>query len=241
MTIQWLGHACFRITHKNYSIVIDPYNSDYINGYPKLCVQADQVLVSHEHYGHNYREGVILSGRPESESPFTIETLRVPHDFKMGNWRGFCLIHILNADGLKIIHMGDLGTQLSGGEISRLFGADVMMICAGSCTALPAQEAKRAVDEVMPTVVIPMQYRDGNRGGHRLETVEDFANYFESAELVHYYDDDTIEIMPGMEPQIAVLKYMGVQEKNILSEKEQTGNRRTGLFTLFGKRKWTGI
>ena len=42
MTVQWLGHAGFRITHEGYSIVIDPYNSDYINGYPKLCVKADR-------------------------------------------------------------------------------------------------------------------------------------------------------------------------------------------------------
>ena len=28
MTIQWLGHAGFRITHQGYSIVIDPYNSE---------------------------------------------------------------------------------------------------------------------------------------------------------------------------------------------------------------------
>ena len=213
LTIQWLGHACFRITHRGYSIVVDPYNSDYINGYPKLSVKADQVLVSHEHFGHNYRAGVILSGRPESESPFEIETLKVPHDFKMGNWRGFCLIHVLKADGIKLVHMGDLGTQLSGGEISKLFGADVMMICAGSCTALPSQEAKRATDEVMPNVIIPMHYRDGNRGGHRLEMVRDFANYFESEEMIHYYDTDTIEIAPGMEPQVAVLKYIGVNEK----------------------------
>lgn len=212
MTIQWLGHACFRITHQDYSIVIDPYNSDYINGYPKLRAKADQVLVSHEHFGHNYRQGVILSGKPESESPFEIETIRVPHDFKMGNWRGFCLIHILKAGGLKIVHMGDLGTQLSGGEISKLFGADVMMICAGSCTALPAQEAKRATDECMPTVIIPMHYRDGKRGGHRLETVRDFAGYFESEDLVHFYVSDTIEITSGMEPQIAVLQFKGVYE-----------------------------
>ena len=212
MTVQWLGHAAFRITHRGWRIVIDPYNSDYINGYPKLSVNADQLLVSHEHFGHNYREGVHLSGRPESESPFEIETLRVPHDFKMGNWRGYCLIHILRADGMKLVHMGDLGTQLSGGEISRLFGADVMMICAGSCTALPAQEAKRATDEVMPTVIIPMHYRDGNRGGHRLETVDDFAGYFESPELVHRFATDTLEITTGMEPQIAVLKFLGVNE-----------------------------
>lgn len=213
MTVQWLGHASFRITYKGYRIVIDPYNSDYINGYPKLAVKADQVLVSHEHLGHNYRDGVKLYGKPESDSPFEIETIRVPHDFKMGNWRGFCLIHILKADGMKIVHMGDMGTQLSGGEISKLFGADVMMICAGFCTALPAQEAKRATDEIMPNVIIPMHYRDGNRGGHRLETVEDFKKYFESDSLFHYYNTDTIEILPGMEPQVAVLKFLGVNEQ----------------------------
>ncbi len=234
MTVEWLGHASFRITHQGYRIVIDPYNSDYINGYPKLSVKADQVLVSHEHFGHNCREAVILSGKPESESPFTIETLRVPHDFKMGNWRGFCLIHILMADGIKLVHMGDLGTQLSGGEISRLFGADVMMICAGSCTALPAQEAKRATDEVMPSVIIPMHYRDGNRGGHRLETVEDFKNYFESDSLFHYYNSNCIEITPGMEPQVAVLKYMPIFERDDISDAK---NRGTRLVDLFAKRK----
>ena len=231
MTVQWLGHACFRITHQDYSIIIDPYNSDYINGYPKLRARADQVLVSHEHYGHNYREGVILSGKPETESPFEIETLKVPHEFRMGNWRGYCLIHILKSDGMKIVHMGDLGTQLSGGEISRIFGADVMMICAGSCTALPAQEAKRITDECMPTVIIPMHYRDGNRGGHRLETVEDFAGYFESAELVHRYETDTIEIKTGMEPQIAVLTYIGVNE----GQKEANKKTRKGILSRFGK------
>ena len=168
---------------------------------------------------------MILSGKPESESPFEIETLKVPHDFKMGNWRGYCQIHILKADGLKIVHMGDLGTQLSGGEVTRLFGADVMMICAGSCTALPAQEAKRATDEVMPKVIIPMHYRDGNRGGHRLEKIEDFTNYYESPEFIHHYDTDTIEITLEMEPQVAVLKYMGMKN-DVLKEKERKKENR---------------
>ena len=209
MEIQWLGHACFRIHHKGYTIVIDPYNSDYINGYPKLHVKADMLLVSHEHFGHNYREGVELSGRPESDCPFTISKLRVPHEFKMGSWRGFCDIHILEADGCKLVHMGDLGTQLDGGQISRLFGADVCMICAGSATELPSQEAKRATDEIMAKVIIPMHYRHNGMGGHRLETVEDFAYHFESPDFIHYYDTDTLTVRPDMEPQVAVLKFIG--------------------------------
>lgn len=109
-----------------------------------------------------------------------------------------------------------------------------MMVCAGSCTALPAQEAKRATDEVMPNVIIPMHYRDGHRGGHRLETIEDFKNYFESDTLFHYYDSDTIEITPGMEPQVAVLKFIGVNEQpGGTGEKKEKG---TGLLRKLWKR-----
>ena len=226
ITIRWLGHACFVIRCGDYSLVIDPYNSDYTAGYPKLRIRADKVLVSHEHFGHNYREGVVLSGRPESDCPFTVSTLRVPHEFKMGNWRGFCDIHILEARGFKLVHMGDLGTQLDGGQISRLYGADVCMICAGSATALPSQEAKRATDEIMAKVIIPMHYRDGNRGAHRLEGVEDFAYYFESPEFIHRYDTDTFTVTEDMEPQVAVLKYLGPSAwGELLAEPEKPMNK----------------
>ena len=236
VTIQWLGHACFAIRKDGYTVVIDPYNSDYINGYPKLRVKADKLLISHEHFGHNYREGVELSGRPEEDCPFAISTLKAPHEFKMGNWRGFTLIHILEAEGLKLVHMGDLGTQLDGGQISRLYGADAAMVCAGSCTALPSQEAKRAMDEILAKVIIPMHYRHDGMGAHRLETVEDFANQFESPELIHYYDTDTIRITPDSEPQVAVLKYLGPSGYADLIPEERTAERKGLLARLLRKK-----
>ena len=82
----------------------------------------------------------------------------------------------------------------------------------------------------MPTVTIPMHYRDGARGGHRLDTIEEFANYFESPALFHYYPSDTIEIVPNMEPQVAVLKFCGVYED------EETEKKRS-LFAGFRKKK----
>ena len=236
MQIQWLGHACFAITHRGYTVLIDPYNADYTNGYPKLRLKADRLLISHEHFGHNYREGVQLSGRPESDCPFEISTLRVPHEFRLGSWRGFCDIHILEADGCKLAHMGDLGTQLDGGQISRLYGADVCMICAGSATALPSQEAKRAADEIMAKVIIPMHYRDGNRGGHRLETVRDFPYHFESPEFIHYYDTDTFEVTPDMEPQVAVLKYLGPEAWGALLQAPENRARAGLLARLLGRK-----
>ena len=207
MEIKWLGHACFLISHKGYRVVIDPYDSKYTTGYPPLKVEADKLLISHEHYGHNFREGVKLSGKPESECPFEITALTVDHDSVGGIMRGTCLVHILEADGLKVAHMGDIGTQLNGGEISRLFGADAIMVTAGSCTGLPAQEVWRMTDELFPKAIIPMHYRFGTHGPRRLEHLEHLTNYFEAPEMIHYYDTDTIVIDSDTEPQVAVLKY----------------------------------
>lgn len=209
MTVQWLGHACFKITHKGYCIVIDPYNYKYVEGYPELHTYADKVLVSHNHYGHNCVEAVQLSGKSDSECPFEITELTVDHDSVGGIMRQKCKIHILESDGLKIAHMSDIGTQLNGGEVSKLFGADVIMATAGSLTGLPSQEIWRMHEELFPTVLIPMHYRDGSRGPRRLETVETLVNYFEDPSFAKYYSSDTLEIGPGMEPQIAVLKFMG--------------------------------
>lgn len=209
MEIKWLGHACFAISHNGYTVVIDPYNSDYTAGYPKLRVRADKLLVSHEHYGHNYREGVLLSGRPEADCPFNITALEVSHDSVYGIMRGSCLVHILEADGLRVAHMSDIGTQLNGGEMSKLFGLDAIMVTAGSNTGLPAQEVWRMTEQIIPKVIIPMHYRDGKRGARRLEHLSALTDLFEAPEMMHYYEGDTITITEDIEPQVAVLKYMG--------------------------------
>ena len=211
MEIQWLGHACFRISHDGWTIVIDPYNSDYVTGYPKLKgVRADQLLISHNSYGHNYREGVVLSGRPESESPFTVTPMEVWHDTVCGIMRGSCLVHLIECDGVRAAHMGDIGAPLTGEQQSRLFGLDAMMITAGSCTALPSQEVWRLTEELIPRVIIPMHYRDGSRGPRRLEHLEELTKYF-APSMVHRYDTDRIEITQDMEPQIALLTFIGHQ------------------------------
>ena len=209
MKLQWLGHACFKISHKDYSIVIDPYDADYVPGYKTLKVKADKVLVSHNHYGHNYKKGVILSGRPESDCPFEITSFEVSHDSIYGRMRGNCLVHILEADGLKIAHMGDIGTQLNGGEITQLFGVDALMVGAGSMRALPSPEIFRMTEELYPKAIIPMHYHDGPRGYKRLEPLDNLVKQYQSPEMIHWYDTDTIEINENTEPQVAVLKFFG--------------------------------
>ena len=179
MEIRWLGHACFTITHNGYTLAIDPYNSDYVTGYPKLRgVKADKLLISHDSYGHNYREGVVLSGRPESDCPFSITPMEVWHDTVCGIMRGSCLVHLIEADGIRAAHFGDIGAPLTGEQAGKLYNLDAMMVTAGSCTALPSQEVFRLTEELFPRVVIPMHYRDGNRGPRRLEHVEELTKHY---------------------------------------------------------------
>ena len=52
--------------------------------------------------------------------------------------------------------------------------------------------------------------------------------------MIHYYDTDIIEITPDLEPQVAVLKFLGVNEKPTQKEKNM------GLITWFRKSKNEG-
>ena len=48
LTIQWLGHSCFKLTCGGSSLVIDPY--DHVDGYPALAVEANEVICSQDVY-----------------------------------------------------------------------------------------------------------------------------------------------------------------------------------------------
>ena len=238
MEIRWLGHAFFTITHNGYTLAIDPYNSDYVTGYPKLRgVKADKLLISHDSYGHNYREGVELSGRPESDCPFSITPMEVWHDTVCGIMRGSCLVHLIEADGIRAAHLGDIGAPLTGEQAGKLYNLDAMMVTAGSCTALPSQEVFRLTEELFPRVIIPMHYRDGNRGPRRLEHVEELTKHY-APDMVKIYDTDRITITSDMEPQIAVLRFRGLPPETLTvsGKKASTLSRISSKMPFFRRR-----
>jgi L-ascorbate metabolism protein UlaG (beta-lactamase superfamily) len=204
MTITWLGRACFKIVHDGYTIVIDPYTAAS-TGYPELHVNADMVLVSHNHRGHDNVSAVKLSGTTRP-CPFTIDKVVVGHDEANGNIRGMNTMHILEADGIKLVHAGDVGFYCNDG---RLFAPDVLMIGTGSFRTLPSYVLKDMADEMGANVIIPMHYHHGNYGNRRMCTLEEFTDLYEGEVDVIKYPTDTIEITKGMPRQVAVLKYMG--------------------------------
>lgn len=203
--IRWHGHACFAVKCKGYTVLFDPYENNYVRGFGSLDVAADLVLCSHEqHADHNARHVVRpLEGH---DDPFTLSTIETFHDPEQGTLRGKNTIHVLQAGGLKLAHLGDLGCELTPAQIAALQGLDVVMIPVGGYYTIGPEEAKALLDQLQAKVVLPMHYRQGHLGLPNVAELDDFLALV--GDYV-YYPGDSILINEGTKPQVAVLKFMG--------------------------------
>ena len=66
MKIEWIGHACFRMTAESgTTVVTDPYDESV--GIRMMKIPCDMVTVSHEHHDHN--NVGMLEGKPIDRPP----------------------------------------------------------------------------------------------------------------------------------------------------------------------------
>ena len=91
---------------------MDPFEAKGVPGLKDYHLDADLVLVSHEHFDHNYREAVTLSGRT---CPFKVEIIEAFHDDCGGTDLGPNKIIILD-DG-KIADIGNHESLLANSSI----------------------------------------------------------------------------------------------------------------------------
>ncbi|MFR7443260.1 MAG: MBL fold metallo-hydrolase [Sellimonas intestinalis] len=91
-----------------YAIVFDPYEDDNVPGLKLEISTANEVFTSHEHGDHNAREKVKLV-KAYGETPFQVTHLESFHDDCQGKKRGTNCITILESEGLRIAHLGDIG------------------------------------------------------------------------------------------------------------------------------------
>ena len=129
MEIIWHGHSCFELLSSGFSLVIDPYDHHELCGYGELQLTADAVICSHSHYGHSWLGAVTL--RHGTKDPFEVEAVDTYHDVMRGRLRGGNRLHIIRAEGLKLVHLGDLGCRLTDEQLARISGADAIMAPAG--------------------------------------------------------------------------------------------------------------
>lgn len=178
MQIIWLGYSCFRLQDKNASVLIDPYAPEI--GYKLGKQNVEIALISHSHFSHSNRE--VLGGAPlifdkpgeyESKGVF-IYGLPSYHDKKQGADRGQNIIFRIEMEGISIVHLGDLGHELSADLKEKLSGVDVLLVPVGGGDSLNYKEAAALVNELEPRIVIPMHYQLSEQKT-KLDGVEKFA------------------------------------------------------------------
>ena len=202
MIIQWLGHACFKITGNDEAVIIDPYEDGSVPGYRPVREQANMVLCSHNHHDHNAVGCVRLL--PQIRGEFEVEKLESYHDDCLGEKRGPNTIHLLTAEGYRIAHLGDLGCSLTGEQIGMLQDLDVLMIPVGGHFTIDARQAARIVSQLRPRITIPMHYREGALGYEVLAEVSEFTRQFDK---VLWLTTDTLELSDELQDEIVVLDY----------------------------------
>lgn len=200
MKLTWLGHSCFLLESGGFRLVIDPYQD--VPGLPDVQITADAVYCSHGHFDHAYCAGVQKT--EGKQTPFSIQTVASFHDAQSGALRGENTIHCFTAEGLTVVHLGDLGHPLNREQLAAIGACDVLLLPIGGTYTIDAAEAKHTADALAPTVIVPMHYRLGQVGFPELDTLEKFTALYPE-QMLRSYSTSTLDLSSVTEQQIALL------------------------------------
>ena len=173
MTIEWFGKTCVRITTRESTVVIDPFGAKSGLRVPRLT--ADLVLSTNGDTDASVVAGepFVIKGPGEYEKKKTF-VYGIPVVDEKRDSGGPLTLYLIEAEGISLAHLGNLGHQLTNGELERLEGVDVLFIPVGGHGALNAEQASAVISAVEPRIVIPMQYRiQGLK--ENLDTINVFA------------------------------------------------------------------
>ena len=210
--ITWIGHSCFKIEIDGFTVVTDPYEDGSVPGIGPVRERADLVLVSHEHFDHNARS--LVEVEEKADSPLRITQIASWHDDAGGSQRGPNTIHIIEADGLRIAHLGDLGCEPEAGQLEQLQGLDVCLIPVGGFFTIDGLQAAELVKRIRPKVTIPMHFRDDEAGFgfDVISGVNVFADQFDS---VCRTSDSVLDLEQLPDAQVVILRPRNTEEVTV--------------------------
>ncbi len=164
MVITWYGQSCFKIQSGETVVFTDPFDKEI--GLTPPRGQANVVTISHNHHDHNNQE-TINGGALVVDGPGEYETKGVEirgvfsfHDDKEGKERGANTIYVIEVEGIKICHLGDLGqSKLTAEQVEQIDGVDILMIPVGGTFTIDGETAVEIINQIEPRIVIPMHYK----------------------------------------------------------------------------------
>jgi L-ascorbate metabolism protein UlaG (beta-lactamase superfamily) len=223
MRVEWFGQSAFRLDAEGKTIAIDPFGDMSAMAasrgmqfdYPPIDgVEADLLLVTHEHIDHNGVEAIggepaiLRSTAGRLESPIgEVVAIASEHDAAAGTERGPNTIFVFELDGLRVCHFGDFGQSALRDEQAAAIGrVDLLILPVGGGPTAGASEAAAIVERLSPRWVVPMHYRTPRISF--LETEEAFVELmphvtrlpgstFDTAELP-VEESDPVVVVPAV-------------------------------------------
>ena len=186
MKLQYLGHASFRIiSEMGTTVVCDPFKADWV-GFDMAKVRCDVVTISHHHGDHDCMDSIIGSPAELDEviscaaDDIAIVSYETFHDDAKGAKRGKNLVFTFLVDGLKVVHMGDIGC-LDPKVVEKIKGCDLLLLPVGGTFTVDATGAKWYVDNALPKIVVPMHYKTDEHDFtvDGVEKLADFSRAFD--------------------------------------------------------------
>lgn len=183
MKIIFLGHASFLLTSdKGVKIITDPYKPGCFGGgikYSPITEDADIVTISHEHDDHNetniHGNPTFVRGAGKKQvKGITITGVDVYHDECSGKERGSNTIFNMVIDDLNVVHLGDLGHNLSSAEVDKIGNVDILLIPVGGYFTIDSRTAEKVINMLKPKVVVPMHFKT-DKCGFPIASVDDFT------------------------------------------------------------------
>jgi len=184
--VTWHGHSCFTLKDSlGRTIVIDPFDDTV--GYGRIRLLGDAVLVTHNHFDHNFIKGVKSrlrnielvesTGTVPVAGEFLVQGISSDHDGEAGEIHGANRIYTMIMAGLRLVHLGDLGQKkLTALQKAKIGKVDVLFIPVGGFTTLNGKQAKKIINQLKPKVIFPMHY--GDTRFYPLEEITAFTNLY---------------------------------------------------------------
>jgi L-ascorbate metabolism protein UlaG (beta-lactamase superfamily) len=211
ISIRWFGQSFFQIvTGDGTRIVIDPH---LMTEYSRPTCEGDLILISHEHNDHNLIEavtnldkdkpkiirGLLTKGKRQDwnkvdEKVKNIRVRTVPsyHDEEEGLKRGKNGMFIIETDGLKIAHLGDLGHVLTEEQVKAIGEIDILMIPIGGIFTINGEKAREVVKQLKPRLyVLPMHY-----GTKVVDTLQDPEEFLDGQKNVRKLEQSNVLSIP---------------------------------------------
>lgn len=145
-------------------VITDPFDEKEMGiKFPKHT-EADILTVSHDHADHNAINQVegspfVVKGAGEYEiKGVSIIGVNSFHDEVFGEERGRNTMYRMEMDGIRMLHLGDLGHVLSSAQVEAVDGIDVLFVPVGGTYTIDAEKAAQVISDLEPRIVIPMHY-----------------------------------------------------------------------------------